>query len=397
MLILNAIIRLARNERTQIWILVVFFAGFSIKSFEMPFYHDYPAYIEQWKIILTNPEALRDLGTNAYGPTHNIISLVYAIHPNLPRILFCGIWIGAGVLLLRRCAKNHLPPWTRLLILFFLYINPYFFRLYKYGQNDLAVSGILLMAIILHRKKKDVPAGTLFALALSYKFYPLVMIPFLCTDFKEVSKLRDIRKSFRINFFLSVIASLAVLTALAYLTLGESFLSPYQFLVNRSITESSFAYFWQHSMNSSFFAKLGFLPVAILLTGMCIMSYIKRWSSYFSAILALLLTFLLSPVFYYVYIIGCLALLFEYTTWQSQKQLNMSDWIAPFAYVFLMSFVFILNTLLAKYPSIPLSDWKGLIYAIPNGALLVLLVGANLGWFNFLNNRKTIRQSNPLT
>jgi hypothetical protein len=126
------------------------------------------------------------------------------------------------------------------------------------------------------------------------------------------------------------------------------------------------------------------------------MAYIKRWSSYFSAILALLLTFLLSPVFYYVYIIGCLALLFEYTTWQSQKQLKMSDWIAPFAYVFLMSFVFILNTLLVKDPSIPLSDWKGLIYAIPNGALLVLLVGTNLGWFNFLDNRDIGRPSNPL-
>jgi hypothetical protein len=223
------------------------------------------------------------------------------------------------------------------------------------------------------------------------------MIPFLCTDFKEVSKLRDIRKSFRINFFLSVIASLAVLTALAYLTLGESFLSPYQFLVNRSITESSFAYFWQHSMNSSFFAKLGFLPVAILLTGMCVMPYIKRWSSYFSAILALLLTFLLSSIFYYVYIIGCLALLFEYTTWQSQKKLNMSDWVAPCAYVFMMSFVFILNSLLARDPSIPLSNWKGLIYAIPNGALIVLLIATNLGWFNFLDNRNTIRQSNPLT
>ena len=394
--ILNIIIRLAKNERTQIWILVVFFVGFSIKSFEIPFYHDYPAYIEQWKITLTNPEALRDLGTNAYGPTHNIISLMYAIHPNLPRILFCGIWIGAGILLLRRCAKNHLPSWTRWLILFFLYVNPYFFRLYEYGQNDLAVSGILLMAIILHRENKDVPAGILFALALSYKFYPLVMIPFLCIDFKEVSKLRDIRKSFRINFFLSLIASLIILAGLAYLTLGESFLSPYQFLVNRSITESSFAYFWQHSMNSSFFAKLGFLPVAILLAGMCVMAYIKRWSSYFSAILALLLTFLLSPVFYYVYIIGCLALLFEYTTWQSQKQLKMSDWIAPFAYVFLMSFVFILNALLAKDPSIPFSVWKGLIYAIPNGALLVLLVGTNLGWFNFLDNRDIGRPSNPL-
>ena len=396
MLIANAIIQLAKNEWIQIWILVAFFVGFSIKSFHMPFYLDYPAYIEQWKITLTNPEALRDLGTNAYGPTHNIISLVYAIHPNLPRILFCAIWIGAGILLLRRCAMNRLPVWTRWLILFFLYINPYFFRLYKYGQNDLAVSGILLMAILLHRQRKDVSAGTLFALALAYKFYPLVMVPFLCIDFKEVSDFSDIRKSFRINFFFSIIVSLAILVILAYLVLGNSFFSPYQFLANRSMTESSFAYFWQHTMNSSFFAKMGFLPVVILLACMSLMAYIRKWSPYFSAILALLTTFLLSPVFYYVYIISSLALLFEYTTWQSQKRLNISDWVAPIVYVFLMGFVFIFTTIFAKDPSIPLSDWKGLIYAIPNGVLLVLLVGTNLGWFNFLDYRAISKQSNQL-
>ena len=370
--------RLWQSQRIQPWILLGIALAVALSSFGLPYQLDYPAYIEQWRITLADPTNLQRLGTNAYGPTHNLMALVYAIHPNAPRILFCWIWLAGGALLLNRCADDRLPAWISWIILFFLYLNPYFFRLYAYGQNDLAVSGLLLIAVLCHRAKKDLAAGLLFALALSYKFYPIVMLPFLLVDGQRLGGLADHFAKIRWNFVAALALSLALIMAGAHQVLGQSFLSPYSFLADRAITESSLAYSFLHLFHSPWLADLGFLPGALLLVVLTITAYARRWSPDVAAIMALLSLFLFSPVFYYVYGIGAIALLFEQATFASRSQISLRTWIPPLVYMALMAGVFILIELFSRIPSLPLMALKGLMYATANLVLLLLLLRGEL-------------------
>ncbi|MFM7237193.1 MAG: glycosyltransferase 87 family protein [Cyanobium sp.] len=321
------------------------------------------------------PTHLQQLGTNAYGPTHNLIAFVYAIHPNAPRILFCWLWLAGGVLLLHRCAADRLPSWISWLIVFALYVNPYFFRLYVYGQNDLAVSGLLLISVLCHRARRDLAAGLLFALSLSYKFYPIVMLPFLLVDQQRMGRLADLFAQIRWRFAVALDLSLALVMGVALLVLGPSFLSPYRFLAERAITESSLAYSFLHLFNAPWLADLGFLPGALLLAIVILMACWRRWPPDLAAIMALLSVFILSPVFYYVYCIGAIALLFEQATHASRMQLYWRTWIPPMVYMALMAGVFALLAILSRFPAVPLMALKGLIYGVANLVLLLLLMG----------------------
>ena len=365
--------RLWQSQRIQPWILVGLGVAFAITSFGLPYQLDYPAYIEQWRITLADPTNLQRLGTNAYGPTHNLMALVYALHPNAPRLLFCWIWLAGGVLLLNRCAEDRLPAWISWTILFFLYFNPYFFRLYAYGQNDLAVSGLLLISVLGHRAKKDLAAGSLFALSLSYKFYPIVMLPFLLVDGQRMGGLANFFTTIRWKFIVALGLTLSLILAGAHQVLGQSFFSPYSFLADRAITESSLAYSLLHLFHSPWLADLGFLPGALLLVVLTPTAFAKKWSPDVAAIMALLCLFLFSPVFYYVYGIGAIALLFEQATFASKTQLTLRTWIPPMVYGALMTIVFGLLTLLSRFPAVPLMALKGLMYATANGVLLLLL------------------------
>jgi hypothetical protein len=365
--------RLWHNQRLQPWILVGLGLAFALASFGLPYQLDYPAYLEQWRTTLADPTNLQRLGTNAYGPTHNLMALVSAVHPNAPRLLFCWIWLAGGVLLLNRCAEDRLPAWISWAILFFLYLNPYFFRLYAYGQNDLAVSGLLLISVLCYRAKKDLAAGLLFALSLSYKFYPIVMLPFLLVDEQWRGGLADLLSRIRWRFVLALGFSFVLIMAGAHQVLGQSFLSPYSFLADRAITESSLAYSLLHLFHSPWLANLGFLPGALMLAVLTLTAYARNWSADVAAIMALLSLFLFSPVFYYVYGIGAIALLFEQATFASHTQLHWRTWTPPLIYMALMAGVFGVLALLSRFPSVPLMALKGLMYATANGVLLLLL------------------------
>lgn len=362
------------HRRLPTWILVGLGLTIAIGSFTLPYQHDYPAYINQWQMSLTDPTNLQSLGTNAYGPTHNLMALIYALHPNAPRILFSWVWLAGGVLLLNRCAKDRLPLWISWVILLFLYFNPYFFRLYAFGQNDLAVSGLLLISVLSHRANKDLVAGLLFALSLSYKFYPIVMLPFLLVDNLQIRGLAHLLTTVRWRFAVALGLSLTLIMLGTYQVLGPSFLSPYKFLVDRAITESSLAYSWQHFFHSPWLANLGFLPGSLLLAMLTLTAYARRWSPYVAAIMALLSLFLFSPVFYYVYCIGAIALLFEQATFASKANLNWRLWTPPIIYMGLMANVFILLALLPRFSDVPLIPLKGLLYATANFVLLLFLL-----------------------
>ena len=338
------------------------------------YFLDYPAYIDQWRTILVAPEKVAELGTNAYGATHVLFAYIYSISPGAPRLAFSLIWLLGGALLLRRCRTFSLPGWIGWSILIFLYLNPYFLRLYAYGQNDLAVSGMLLIAVMCHRDRRDIPAGLIFALALSYKFYPIVAIPFLVFDSQERTD-RGIVKRIRWKFLLSVAAMTVALLIWTYIKMGPSALAPYSFLATRAATESSLAYFATHILGTNALQRLGFLPggIAILLL---FVAFVKlRWSQYQSAILALIALFIFSPVFYYVYIIGTVALVFENATWQSiHDKPSLAVWIAPVSYMAMMLGVFFLIEMLTRLQGFPLIAFKGAIYAVTNVLLSILII-----------------------
>lgn len=340
-----------------------------------PYFLDYPAYVDQWKTVLNAPNELSKLGTNAYGPTHILFSYVYAISPGAPRIAFSLIWITGGFFLLRRCSSQRMPAWIPWSILLFLYINPYFLRLYAYGQNDLAVSGLLLLSIMCHRTRQDTLAGALFALSTSYKFYPIVIIPLLILDYTECYD-RKYLKQIRWRFLISFIVVTGVLLAWSHWLLGPSFSEPYSFLTSREPTESSLAYFLLHVLKMGFLNDAGFRLGGGILVAFIFVAISTKLPRYKASIIALVILFVFSPVFYYVYIIGTVALLFENTTARyTPGASSLLVWRAPIIYMGLMLSTFALIELLSRINGLPLIDYKGGIYAFSNITLLCLLIG----------------------
>jgi len=362
-----------RSTRIQPWILIAVAILFVPFSFKLPYLLDYPAYIQQWQTALVDPSGLVSLGTNAYGPVHYLFAFLYKINSNLPRIAFVLIWLISGFLLLRRCSMQRLPSWISWLLLFFLYCNPYFFRLYIYGQNDLAVSGLLVISILNFRANRFAASGTLFALALSYKFYPLVMLPFLSCSAMGFRSIQGFLLSLRWRYIFSVLSSLLAIYGLALIAMGSSVASPFWMLAQRPATESSIAFFTKEILGYSFLSKIGFFPALVALLLLVVVAFWRGWAPCSSANIALLTLFVFSPVFYFVYSIGFIALLFEDATARSVEGVRFQFWLPLFCYMPMMLMTFVVTATLARFPSIPLVALKGLIYAIPNLSLLILL------------------------
>ena len=76
----------------------------------------------------------------------------------------------------------------------------------------------LLLSVACYRKKQDLAAGSLMALAISTKFIPIVMVPFLALS----------RKGIRWSFAISLIVSLALIFGVAYWLLGDQVFFPFQ-------------------------------------------------------------------------------------------------------------------------------------------------------------------------
>ena len=201
----------------------IFFA-LSFSYYSQPT-HDYIFYMQQWDAIIHGKNAWADK-TNAYGPIHNVLALLYSININLPRLLFVSLWLISCIGIMAIIKQNkYLPEEYKYALYFTLLLNPLFWIfIVKFGTNDILMAFFVLVSIFFYKKQKDVVSGSLMAVAIAVKFIPLVMIPFLV-----FSKVRV-----RWNFAISLLLVLAAIFSISYMLWGGDLLHPFHMAGERS-------------------------------------------------------------------------------------------------------------------------------------------------------------------
>ncbi|KAA3663511.1 MAG: DUF2029 domain-containing protein [Chloroflexi bacterium] len=202
---------------------VVFFA-LGVAIFSAPT-HDYELYLRSWEVTIQGQNPWSVVTTNAYGPIHSALALLYSIHFNLPRMLFVVLWLvcSFGISLLVHQNQAISQEWKYVFYLI-LFLNPLFWVfIVRFGTNDMLMAFFVLASIVLFIKQRDIPAGAFMALAIGLKFIPIIMVPFLIYS----------RKRIRWRFAFSVLISLIIIFGVGYFLWGSNMRLPFQWAAER--------------------------------------------------------------------------------------------------------------------------------------------------------------------
>ncbi len=362
--------------------LILLFTGcailFGILSFFLPFKHDYVQYIIQWQRVLNGASPYETPSGNFkmfwYGPLHNVFVPFYQWHPNLPRLLFFASWALAAFFLTKDFL-TVLPSkkeWLFILVLAFCLLNPYLVQLFVYGQNDLMVGGLLFFAIWFHHKAKVPISALFFVLAFTYKLYPIILMPyfFYNNSFGTVFKPKEIWERIQWNyigwFLIFVIATMS----LQYLVFGLNGLKSYFFVLDRNATSSSLYYFLREVLN---FQIPNSWSLIVALVGLFVLAFgylFNRIDRHAGMILAILVLFITSRVYFFAYQ-ACLLLLlpfYQYVQLKNGRDFKIWKYFALIATLFLGILV------VERVLNIPLRNYKGLLYVLPNLFLMAQLL-----------------------
>jgi hypothetical protein len=150
--------------------------------------HDYPAYLEIWKVALegNDPWWIHPkwgYPLNAYGPLFLALAPLSALNELAPKLLFATVFLVLGLAILasfRRDARLQGRPIFVLMALSFL--NPYFWsEIACYGHFDILVAFCCVVAVLcrLMSGRRDGAAGVALGLGILLKYLPVVLLPFL--------------------------------------------------------------------------------------------------------------------------------------------------------------------------------------------------------------------------
>jgi hypothetical protein len=166
--------------------------------------YDYGAfYARDWTRILAGENPwLPDpvTGTEShYGVGHQILAVLFYVHPLAPKVFFILCWFGTFVIVLKARRREAVIDATIFLALF---AAPFYIVLICfYGVQDALVAFLVLLAIDLRtRKTMCVAPAVLIAIATLTKLYPLALLPFLATD----------RGAINVRFIGALLAALAI-------------------------------------------------------------------------------------------------------------------------------------------------------------------------------------------
>ncbi len=182
----ETVIQLWNNKifRHQFLIILISFSLILI----LPNRLDYTEYEKQWIFILNGGNPW-DFGSNAYGPLHVLMALLYMISPKLPHLIFSLCAFFSSFYLFQQIYKSsHFDAKEKKKLKLFLFYNPIIWIFVVIiGCNDGLVGSLFLFGVILYDRKKFIPSALLLSLAIFYKYFPLFIIPFLCIHSKKIN------------------------------------------------------------------------------------------------------------------------------------------------------------------------------------------------------------------
>ncbi len=357
----------------------------TVISFQFDYNSDYPAYIKQWSNIVHGGDpyffANGEFTGNAYGPLHTLITLFYIIHPDLPRMLFSLSWLMAVFLLFRSFRELHLRSWHYIMLFIALILNPFTLRNFIFGINDLLTSSLLFLSLFFMYHGRDRISAWCLAGSILYKFFPIILIPFMLIDNRKLTdfSLKTLLNSVRWNFVSHFMIPFTILYGIHFLLYGDTFVAPFQFLVERgqtattlsSFSASSLPYFLKFSLGWAFIMDNSFLILFACLILLFVAYLFGKYSLLLVCILSLMMMFLLSRVFSFHYMAGILMILPFYLYRCTPM---MREYILLHIYYIMLGGIFIMIFLLEKYTDLPVTNFKGGFYSIPNIFLVIALL-----------------------
>jgi len=191
--------------------------------------HDYIEYVNTWQHIQGggNPWQAEGIATNAYGPLHSILGVATAAGALMPKLLFGLGFLAVSatflVLILRSQPKvKVLLAYTVLVPLNYLVIG----LVFVFGNNDGLVAALIGFAVLARIRGHLTTAGLLLGMAILFKYYPALLLPFLALDVRRIKWTVVIASS--VTVFLGVFVT--------YVAWGGSFLSALLFGAGRGAT-----------------------------------------------------------------------------------------------------------------------------------------------------------------
>lgn len=187
--------------------------------------HDYIAYLHQWGNIWQKSNAYIKTGNN-YGVFFNFFSYLMVL-PKLfgkndfyftliPKIIFVYMYMFSSYLIWQESFCLNKKESTGVFV--FLFLNPLVFIFgVSYGSNDCFLAGLTVLSIIFYEQKKINLSAILFAISVSFKFYPLFLVPFFIVSERKINS----------SFLIFFSSTLALVYVLGYFLWGHSVLFPF--------------------------------------------------------------------------------------------------------------------------------------------------------------------------
>ena len=259
---------------------------------------DYAHYMSQWDLVLSGDDPWST--NNTYGPAHNLLATLFALHPMLPKVIFVFAWQVSSWYLVHRLVRQGVSlPWL-IFWLAALPFNPLFWSFgVVYGTMDSLVAVLCLSALAWRQAGRSSAAASVLAFAVLLKVYPIVFAPFLALDGRRVNR----------RFLATFVALIAVGLALSLLVWGES--TFHSIIVNsgRGSTILSIFYFLKGDFSPLKVAGVGDLDhlslPAMALGGGLVFVLAWKWRlPHVSGMLAgILVTLMLHKVGYHQYLL----------------------------------------------------------------------------------------------
>ena len=176
-------VRLPRANRRK-HVLAVVALGLCVGAVLTGITHDYPAYLEIWSLVNRLDDPWKEGSGNAYGPLFNLLSPLAAVNIFIPKILFVTLLLAYLVHYLIQISPPS-DPASRTVFqkLALLAAAPFLAGVVVLqGNFDIIPAVLAVLALRYRLRSRDMLAGALLGAAVLFKFYPILILPFILLE-----------------------------------------------------------------------------------------------------------------------------------------------------------------------------------------------------------------------